>query len=317
MNCAATLAGLENLSATQARRIRHHCNRWSRWTGDPPFSSVTSSVFDAFRRDCLEAGLSPWTIESTVWEVCHLAQLAGYALDPGRKLRRPPPQPRVPSLGTIGRLYLVADQATWPKRSWATCGDWWRCLLVVAVWTGWRRSDLARLAWADVEDDRLVIRAKKTGITHQIPMTPTVRRHLDLLAGHSGPVFAMTRSHKQLDDQFTRLASAAGVPPVTLQQIRRLAITNWSSVNAEAGRIVHGCGLGILRHYLDPLAVLQAAAPLVRLPEVFLSDEELDAETRHRQELLDCYARAGRTQRDLILGVAQSVSRIDTLRSSG
>jgi integrase len=309
MNCAVFLAGLEHLSETQARRMRHHVNRWSKWTGDPPFSGISSSVFDTFRRDCLAAGLSPWTIESTVWEVCHLAKLAGYQLDAGRKLRRPPPQPRVPSLGVVGRLYLVADQSTWPKRSWATCGDWWRCLLVVATWTGWRRSDLARLTWADVEDDRLTVRAKKTGITHQIPMTPTVRRHLDLLAGHSGPVFAMTHSHKQLDDQFTRLATAAGVPPVTLQQLRRLAITNWSSVNAEAGRIVHGCGIGVMRHYLDPLAVLAAAAPLVRLPEVFLSEEERDAEQQHRQELLDCYARAGRTGRRTMLEVARIAAK--------
>lgn len=313
MNCQDVLSARSWPTAATARRIRHHVSRWARWTGDPPLSAITVEVFDRFRRDCLAAGLSPWTVESTIWEVVHLAKLIGYTIDTGQRLRRPPPQPRVPSLGVIGRLYLAAESATWPRRSWASPGAWWRCLLVVALWTGWRRSDLARLTWADVEDDRLVIRAQKTGIVHQIPMSRTVRRHLDITRRdvHRATVFDLpaSTSYRACHDQLARLAKAAGCPVVTLQQLRQAAITNWSATNAEAGRIVHGCGLGVMRHYLDAFAVLEAAAPLVRLPDVFLTDEERASETKHRQELLDLYARAGRHQKRLILGIARSVTR--------
>jgi len=32
---------------------------------------------------------------------------------------------------------------------------------------------------------------------------------------------------------------------------------------------VHGSGLGVMSHYLDPLSVLESAAPRVRLPSCF------------------------------------------------
>ena len=37
-----------------------------------------------------------------------------------------------------------------------------------------------------------------------------------------------------------------------------------------AGAILHGSGLsGVMRHYIDPLSVLESAAPRVRLPDCF------------------------------------------------
>ena len=157
------------------------------------------------------------------------------------------------------------------------------------------------------------MRASKTGWVHRIPLTRTVRRHLDLLGpgDRADTIFAFPRStnFRACYDQLTKLCLTARVPVVTLKQLRCLSITLWSSTNAEAGKIIHGCGLGVMRHYLDPLAVLEAAAPLVRLPDVFLTDEERASETKHRQELLDLYARAGRHQKRLILGVARSVAR--------
>lgn len=276
MNAAEVLAAIDWPSVPTARRIRHHVNRWSRWTGDPDLVKISTGTFDKFRQECVKSGLSPWTIESTIWEVCHLAHLAGYQVDPGRRLRRPAPHPRVPCLESIGLIYAAAGTATWPRRCWVSPEAWWRCLLVVDLWTGWRRSDLAGLIWWDVEADRLAITACKTGSRHEVPMTETVRRHLDRLGdqGHPERVFDLPRSssYRACHDQLARLCRAADVRCVTFQEVRRLAVSNWTSVNAEAGRIIHGCGLGVMRHYLDPLAILRQVAPLVRLPAEFLTE---------------------------------------------
>ena len=43
-----------------------------------------------------------------------------------------------------------------------------------------------------------------------------------------------------------------------------------------AARLVHGAGLGVLDHYIDPMTVLESAAPGVRLPAAFASDDERD-----------------------------------------
>jgi len=59
---------------------------------------------------------------------------------------------------------------------------------------------------------------------------------------------------------------------ITPQNIRQASITEWSRSNATAGAIIHGCGLGVLAHYLDPLSVLESAAPRVRVPAAMRGD---------------------------------------------
>lgn len=312
MRFSAAVAGLDVPPPT-ARRLRHSANCWSRHTPDRDLSLLTIADFDTFRRSCRRRGLSPVTIESIISDVIYVARRHEIILAPGRRLRRPTPVPHVPSLGTIGRLYLQANRATWPRRSWVSPADWWRCLLVVLTWTGFRRGDLARLCWNDVQADRIVLVAGKSSRRHEIPLNATAGRHLQLLNGRGHPerIFDLPQStsYRACYDQLARLSVSAGCQVITLQQIRCAAITNWSSVNAEAGRIIHGCGLGVMGHYLDPFAVLQAVAPAVTLPDVFLSDEERQLDAVHRRELLDAWSRGNRTQRNLILGVARAIIR--------
>ncbi len=40
---------------------------------------------------------------------------------------------------------------------------------------------------------------------------------------------------------------------------------------------MHGSGLGVLNHYVDPLTVLESTAPMVRLPAGFADGHELTA----------------------------------------
>jgi len=312
MRFAELLEGVDAPPPT-ARKLLHDRYRWAAHSGDPPLRLLTADGFDRFRASALAAGYSRRTIESTISDVIYVARRHGIELKPGRRLRIPRPQPSVPSLGSIARVYLTTESATYPRRSWASPAAWWRCLLVVALWCGFRRGDLARLSWDDIGPWSMELRASKTGKLHRIPLTSTVQRHLAQLdhLGHPLRIFDLPRStsFRAFGDQLARLCLAARVPALTLQGIRRASITMWSSVNAEAGRIIHGCHLGIMAHYLDPLAILQAAAPLVQLPDVMLTREERRRSARNRRELIDLYARAGADGQRIILEVARRVVR--------
>jgi len=70
-----------------------------------------------------------------------------------------------------------------------------------------------------------------------------------------------------------------------------------------AGKIVHGSGLGVLDHYIDPMAVLESAASSVRLPLGFTFDD--DERKRQAKHLPDLLQKMDPEARALILQTAQ------------
>lgn len=304
-----TIAGMD-VSEHRRRTLTYSCHRFARLIdGDP-----CPEAFDRFRTAGRLASLSPRTIESTISDLVYLQRRHGLPVLPGRRLRVPPPSPDVPTAEDVSQVYLAADAATWPGRRPYAAGDWWRALLVVAVWTGLRRGDLARLTWGDIGPETITVRAGKTGRLQRFPVTPLVNRHLARLRPDCDGLkpdctvfgFPTSSSFRACYDQLARLSLYAGVrPPLTLQALRRLSIQSWSAANAEAGRIVHGCGLGILAHYLDPLALLRAIGPRVKLPEAFLSPAERHEQERERAELIARWDASDQDHRRLILGVAR------------
>lgn len=247
------------------------------------------------------------TIESTIANVRRMMATDGRELPLGHRLRVPRPEPVVPTAGQICQLYQTLPKAAWPLRPWVSTGDWWHALLAVACWTGFRRSDLARLAWKDIGPDTICLTSGKTGHRHQIPVTPLVTRHLEPLLGGALTVFDMPRStsYRACYRELHKASARACIPPVTLQQLRRFSITMWSAANAEAGRIIHGCSLGVMSHYVDPYQILRSAAHLVDLPQCFLSAHEKEQSARMEAELLDRWRRASPDQRRVMLDVSR------------
>jgi integrase len=54
-----------------------------------------------------------------------------------------------------------------------------RDAMMLALYTGQRRSDLVRILWSDITDNVIYVRQRKTGAELWIPMHPKLRRHLD------------------------------------------------------------------------------------------------------------------------------------------
>lgn len=271
------------------RKYRHDWNRWER---------SGAETADDFREWGIDNGLSVRTIESTL----STAKLA-IGVEIGEPLAKTFRRLVVPSAETIKAIYDAVDVAKWPTRVPTKLRPhWWRCLIGVACMTGLRLGDLERLDRGNLDGGYLVVRAAKTARVRRpdlaIPLTPELRRHTNAIP------FRLTRSRRQLYRELERIAEAAGTPYVRPKQMRQFAITQWSSVDSMAGKIVQGCSLGVMGHYVDVGRFLSSVATRVRWPFEAISD---DAE-RLERELVDHYRRSNRDQQNALLTIARSVA---------
>lgn len=265
---AATAADRNpRLSEPSRKRFRHNVNRWVRLGGPLYPGDITPAVVTQVRRAGLLAKLAAASIESTITDIRALCLAVGVELDTGKPLRRTKPTPDVPTVEQVAAIYSAADAAQWPRVAssrggrrcdWLQCsgGDWWRAWIVVAAWWGFRLRDIGRLTWEDVRSGSRT--ANKTGKRHPLVALPLVGRHIERLGTTSGPVFGR-QSVAQLRRELARIADSAGVAYVPPHCFRRYAVTQWSLVSPDAGRLIHGAGLGILDHYVSAGRILELA----------------------------------------------------------
>ncbi|MBC7821686.1 MAG: hypothetical protein IAG10_32775 [Planctomycetaceae bacterium] len=278
-------------SSPDLKRARTYCYRVNCWERHASINlPITTANIEKFRASCLEAKLSSTTIEDTISDM--LTVLRGTKCkvpDPGRRLRSPRPTAKQPTTADIGKVYGLVSHTIYPRRTfigpaasysqktkreqwklWTTDERerFWRGLLFLGYWTGLRIGDLRQLEWSHVCVDRIDWQASKTGAPHVFPITPDVQRHLDMLRGLD-PVYVTPIpkwSIRFVRRELTRLCNLAGVERFGPQMVRRASISEWSCTTNDAGSLVHGCGLGIRQHYVNPLKVLTRAAVSFELP---------------------------------------------------
>lgn len=241
-----------------ARTIVHSINRWLRYSGPAVASAITTESVQAFREASRE--LSAWTTEKTITDVMTIAKLCGVLVDRGRRVRKPSPEPQPAPIETI--------DAIWPHLA-----SWSRQLVAICYWTGLRLNDaLGAHLTGDFSGDVFRWQAHKTGKAHLWPVPSWLR---DLMSLRIQPPYRAANDHGQVivRAEFDRCCRLAKVDRLCPIQLRQRAVTEWTRANATAGKIVHGCGLGILNHYIEPLSVLESAAPRVRLPKCFGATE--------------------------------------------
>lgn len=252
------------------RKYRHLCNAWAARMGKDP---LTQRNLQRFREVCRNEGLSPNTYETQISDLVTAAKAAGLDLTAGHRDRRPRPEPDILTPQQIGKAYRSVGNTTWPGQYPST---WWRAAIVIVFWSCLRRQDIATLRWDEIDLDSGLLRrtANKTGHRHVVPLPGFVQRHLQLLPRICEYVFALpTYFEKSLLHQCRKISADSAVR-VTPQEVRRAGLTAWSAANPMAGRIIHGSGLGVLDHYVNPLTVLQSAAPRVSVPDEFLTVTE-------------------------------------------
>lgn len=252
-----------SINQLKGRTPIHHCVRWVRMTGLTECGLIQPEDIENYRRTCRDAGLSAKSIEGSINDVVMIvANVTGSRLTVGRRLKIPRPVPRPTSLADITRIYRE-------------CPAWVRQWLAVSYWTGTRLGDSLKLqkSLRGKPIETITWKASKTGHTHRLPVPAWLNTHIVL------PVIippGKTYCHLQdvLRAELERACHKAAVPRILPKFVRQASITAWKTADATAGSIIHGSGLGVLDHYVDPLTILTAAAPRVRLPDCFGARDE-------------------------------------------
>ncbi len=276
------------------QKRKHDFNWWERFTSNPPVGSIGTEVFDEVRKNGLAAGLSPVTIECIVSDMLtilrhlHRTKILSECPWAGRRLKRRPRLKPTPSVQDLEKVYALCRIVTWPvhvRRLNPRCPhgrftgpariaaavQWWKGLFALSYFTGLRRGDLLSLKWDDVQDGWIRRTMGKTGFAVEIPIHPVLQQHLDRLPTKERPhVLGYGGSFKQIRREMHKLSAAAGVRPINVQSLRRLAAQSWARARAGCGGLLIGHqyrGNGADRYYLDPKQALVEALPNLAIPE--------------------------------------------------
>lgn len=240
------------------REVIYSANRYTRVLGPVRVSSVDTAQLVEFREECQKRGLNPRTIESNVSDIMTLVKAArGVLLDPGRRLKLPRPEPQPVSPKTL--------EACWPHFP-----EWLRQWVVLSYWTGLRLTDALALQISLKSDPPELIKwqASKTGHWHRWPVVDWLQPWLTrrTLPYPNANDFAARTVRMAIADA----CRTAGVKEWKPKYLRQYSLSQWMRVSPAAGQVVHGCGLnGVLKHYIDPMTILEEAAGKLHVPAFF------------------------------------------------
>jgi predicted transcriptional regulator len=227
--------------------------RFAAVVGDLEPSQVTQ---EALERYAAKATDSVSTIRGTIKDVLTICKAAGVS-GLHQFVRKPQPIPKPTPIDSI-------------EKAWPFLAPWSCQLVVILYWTGLRLDDAIELQirGIDLDSDAIRWQASKTGKNHCWPLTRWMRPFLKPVGKLP---FSVSNDHAQVivRGELQRVSELGGVSRIMPQQMRQRSVQEWTRANATAGAIVHGMGLGVMSHYLDPLMVLESASSRVRLPACF------------------------------------------------
>ena len=167
---------LENLRCKRPESVRAQVRNVSRLIGSLLAADLRGHQLDEYRRDRRQEGVSDSTVNRELgylragMNLCHAADLIDRV--PKFRMLREPPGPQDwmtrDQLESVAKVLDLADPL----------GDYAR----MAFCTGWRRTAIASLTWADVDWDRRILslpaRISKAGIPGQFPIEGEVHEIL-------------------------------------------------------------------------------------------------------------------------------------------
>jgi integrase len=281
------------LSDRTVQAYRESVAYWSRLTRDPRIHRVRLEDLQQFQRGLLDADLSPPTTNKHARHVQRVLRTAGPpAVSPdGQDLIGPPPRvrrlpedlrlPRRIDPAWLVRIWQATPSATkpWPKSPQRNA-LWWRAWLAVALSSGFRRSALLSLRWADL--DR---------VGHQITLQPEghKRRRAQLLPLHAFALDCMLQLEPRwpaifywpwapitLDRTWHRLQKAAGLTRAELggrwlgtHDLRRACasmLNQAGAAEATIALILDHRSPTTTRRYINPGPAVTQAVRQLELP---------------------------------------------------
>jgi hypothetical protein len=266
----------------------YSANRFARMMGDRSIDEVDEAALAQWKKLSEAANLKIWTIKGGLKDLRTLIRARGSDVKIA-KIKPPEPNPQPVDLEILDKL-------------WPHLADWSRQWLVIAYWTALRFADTVRMQRV-VDGKKLEWRANKTGHRHRWPV-------MEWLPPHLAPVklpYTANEDHSEVivRAELDRVCAKADVPRVLPSMIRDTSLRAWMQADARVGEIVHGCRLGVIGHYVDPLDIISPVAPRVRVPDCFGACKEKQPE----EALVASFRLLDPQAKDLVLMTAQRMGR--------
>lgn len=266
--------------------------RFVRFVGDVPIEEITTDHLTTYRQKCREQQLSTQTIESSIGNILTVLKFAaGRTIAAGRAMKKKAPEPKPAELPAIAAAF-------------AKLPDWMQLWVMFSYWTGMRLADsiVALRRYSGTAPAVIRHRASKTDRVQQWPAPKWLTAMLQQVAFPMS--LCLENMKKRVRAELRSACRAASCTEWGPKQLRQRSITEWSRANATAGAIVHGSGLGVLGHYIDPLQILESAAPRVRLPECFGACTQAGSE----DTLISNFRRLDPAAQSLIVGTTERLA---------
>lgn len=223
--------------------------------GDIPLEDVTEELLRQFRANMTESSMATETIRGSLKDMRTLVRASGRDITIDRIQEDDPnPQP-VP---------LTDIDAIWPHLA-----TWSRQWLVIAFWTCLRHADSIRMqkAIATMPAGRLEWKANKTKHRHRWPVPEWMKQYLEPV---SLPYSATADWCKAIvRAELQRVCKLAHIDTIMPLQIRDTGLQQWARADFHVSKVLHGCALGVIGRYVDPLDIIEPVMNRVKLPACF------------------------------------------------
>lgn len=268
----------------------YSAKRFAKYRGDIEPAEITEQELRAFRKSAEANGVSAWTIRGTLKDLKTLLRSVGHDVRI-EKVRMPQPDPRPVAIEDLETI-------------WNFCPEWLQQFLAVSYWTAARLDDVIRMQKSLTEVPTVLQHvASKTQFRHRYPVPSWLRQWLQpvRLPYHSN----FDWSGAVVRGALSEICKFSNVATILPNHVRDRSLNEWMRASPSAVGVLHGSHLGTLRHYVDPLLILESAAPRVRVPQCMLGDcKQVDAEGN----LLDNFRKLDLQAQGLIASTAERLA---------
>jgi integrase len=191
--------------------------------GRKRLAEITPFDLERYRRQRKQAGVSDVSINR---ELAFLRNLYTMAITWGKASENPVTKIRFARENNGRARFLTLDEET---RLLACCVPSIKPIVMTALHTGFRMSELLSLTWADVDFRRRVVTVRaayaKNGESRSVPMNSVLLETLFAMQGEAiaaGPVFCTSKGtpHKKFRTTFMRAVCKAGIDDLTFHDLR-------------------------------------------------------------------------------------------------
>lgn len=267
--------------------IHYTLLRWERLSGNPPLCKITNDVIAEYRQALIDFPYRPKTIESS-WSMLRAIirrmtkpetgsprGLAIIDLVPWMKpVKAVHRLPRRVTMDDMSLWYIACHVAEFPKQAGFPPADYWRCLIVVAYFSGLRKGDLFDMRMRDIDfaQQELHFMAEKTWKEMILPLHDCVIEHIKRIS--NGREFVLPKMKKGGGDfshQWRKIADQAGVDHFTLNDIRRTACSEIDAVESGMGStLLQHRPMGVTgQFYLNKIPELRKCIDQMAVPISF------------------------------------------------